>query len=248
MAGTSAQTLFLDVDGVLLSGRAWLLPSNRYLRDTLANSSRPTATRDIIAQAVLDPVAVELVNCVAQATGASIVVSSTWRYSPGLEITRRVLLDQGIRADLMSSDWSCAVVAHQTIDKRRDIVDWLQAHPEVTDYLVLDDEPDLVPGHTLVIDPLDGLGPREAAAAVRYLRGHDSTLGVGHLSVDDEAMVVDRFRGDRIKAACWLEGVEKRVPRRLRPSMALNGPQRVNALANLLWVTQDTNMEDGAQR
>ncbi|ONH84238.1 hypothetical protein APZ41_005345 [Roseomonas mucosa] len=229
----SDRVLFLDIDGVLLSGRAWLLPTNQRLQAMIRAMSGRAATMRLVAEAVFDPVAVELVNRVADATGARIVVSSSWRYTVGPEATRGKLLEQGLLEKLMHPDWACAPTGPGSNDKPRDIARWLEDHPEVADHLAIDDEPGLVPGRTLPVDPLDGLGPREAAAAVRYFEAQDSGLGVGDLPVQDREMVVAAFGGDRVRAAMWLEGVQGKVPRRSRPSLALAGSGRRAVLAGL---------------
>lgn len=225
--------MFLDIDGVLLSGRAWLLPANQRLQATMRTKSGRAAVMHLAADAVFDPVAVELVNRVAVATGAGIVVSSSWRYTAGPTATRGKLLEQGLLERLMHPDWACAPTGPGGGDKPRDIARWLEDHPEVTDHLVIDDEPGLVPGRTLPVDPLDGLGPREAAAVVRYFEARDPGLGVGDLPVQDREMVVAAFGGDRVRAAMWLEGVQGKAPRRSRPSLALAGSGRRSVLAGL---------------
>ncbi|RKK04927.1 hypothetical protein EBE87_07235 [Pseudoroseomonas wenyumeiae] len=213
--------LFLDIDGVLLSGRAWLLPANRRLQAKLTTMAGQGGTELIAAEAVFDPVAVELVNRVAEATGTQIVVSSNWRYRPGPRKTRCKLLEQGIRAELMHRDWFCVTASQFLKDKATDISRWLQAHPDVSDYLAIDDEADLVPGRTLPVDPLDGLGPREAAAAIRFFGAGHVALGVGALPPGDHEMVIAKHGGDRVSAAMWLEGVPVRLTRRHRPSFVL---------------------------
>jgi hypothetical protein len=218
--------LFLDIDGVLLSGRAWLLPPNRRLQAKLTTMADQGAAELIAAEAAFDPVAVELVNRVAEATGSQIVISSNWRYRPGPRKTRCKLLEQGIRTELMHRDWFCTTNGQVPKNKAIDIGRWLRAHADVDDYLAIDDEANLVLGRTLPVDPLDGFGPREAAAAIRFFDGRSTALGVGALPPGDHEMVIAKHGGDRVSAAMWLEGVPERLPRRHRPSLVLGSTRQ----------------------
>lgn len=244
----SDRVVFLDIDGVLLSGRAWLLPANQLLKVTIRTMSGLAAVQQLAAEVVFDPVAVELLNRVAEATGAGIVVSSSWRYIAGPLATRRKLLEQKVREELMHADWACEMTGRGGNDKSRDIAKWLEDHPEVADHLVIDDEPCLVPGRTLPVDPLDGLGPREAAAMVRYFEARDPGLGVGDLPPGDRETVLRAFEGDRVRAAMWLEGVQGKAPRRSRPSLALAGARRHSVLAALVPVPELTTARDQSEQ
>jgi hypothetical protein len=126
-----------------------------------------------------------------------------------------------------------------TPDKGADIRRWLSEHPMAShgSWLALDDE-DIVPGATLLTDALDGLGAREAAAAVRFLGGADPGLGVRHLPDEDMEVVLDAFTGDRLRACRWLEGVDARTSRSRRPSALLNRGQRDEVLQQLERLTQ----------
>lgn len=234
MSSVKAPVLFLDIDGVLLSGRAWLLSMNRRLQVTGAKLTRQEASRLIGREAVLDACAVALVSRICEATGARIVVASSWRYTVGYEQTRVKLFEQGLPEALLHEDWACPMARFSTPEKRPDIEYWLAEH-SIThpgSWLVLDDE-DIVPGATMRTDALDGLGAREAAAAVRYLGGTDPGLGVRTVPDGDMELVLQAFRGDRISACRWLEGVDARTSRGQRPSALLARGQRDEALRQL---------------
>ncbi|PWC26346.1 HAD domain-containing protein [Teichococcus aestuarii] len=226
--------LFLDIDGVLLSGRAWLLPVNRRLQGAGAKLTRQEASKLIGREAVFDACAVALVSRICEATGARIVVASSWRYTVGYEQTRAKLLEQGLPEALLHEDWACPVSGSDTPDKAADIKRWLKEHgvTHPTGWLALDDE-DIVPGATIRTDALDGLGAREAAAAVRYLGGTDPGLGVRTVPDGDMELVLQAFRGDRIAACRWLEGVDARTSRGQRPSALLARGQRDEAVRQL---------------
>jgi hypothetical protein len=230
----SSPILFLDIDGVLLSGRAWLLPVNRRLQAAGAKLIRQAASKLIGRDAVFDACAVALVSRICEATGAQIVVASSWRYTVGYEQTRAKLEEQGLPEAIFHKDWACPLGDLSTPDKGADIRRWLEEHGVTRpgSWLVLDDE-DIVLGATLRTDALDGVGTRDAAAAVRYLDGVDPALGIRPLPDGDMELVLQAFRGDRIAACRWLEGVDARTPRSQRPSALFARGQRSEALRQL---------------
>ena len=231
----TAPTLFLDIDGVLLSGRAWMLPSNRLLKERAADLPRRQALDLLGRDATFDACAVALVGQVCAATGARIVVSSSWRYTVGLDGTRSKLLDQGIPADLLHPDWACPMIRHGSPSKSVDVSNWLEEHgiQRHGTWLVLDDEAHVVPGATLRTDTLEGLGVRDAAAAVRYLGRTDDALGVEELPEDDIERVLRAFGGEWIEACRWLQGADAAGARRHWPSALLARGGRGEAMQRL---------------
>ncbi|MBB5694427.1 HAD domain-containing protein [Muricoccus pecuniae] len=232
--------LFLDIDGVLLSSRAWLLPANQDLQAMSAGLPRWQSLQLVGHEVVFDPCAVALVGRICEATGAQVVVASFWRYTVGPELTRTKLLDQGLPGALLHEDWACPMVRHGSPDKNADISYWLEEHgiAHYGTWLVLDDE-NVVPGATLRTDGLDGLGARDAAAAVRFFGSVDARLGVGPLTEDDMKQVVQAFGGDRVEACRWLEGAGDREPRRQRPSALFSQGEREEALRRLTSAAAD---------
>ena len=103
---------------------------------------------------------------------------------------------------------------------------------------MLDDE-NVLPSATLRTDGLDGLGVREAAAAVRFFGSVDAKLGVGPLAEDDMKQVVQAFGGDRVEACRWLEGAGDRQPLRQRPSALFRQGAREEALRRLTSAAAD---------
>lgn len=83
----------------------------------------------------IDPYMACLVRRIVEATGCQVVLSSSWRYFPGgrEEVERQVclLLD---------------VTPHSDLGCRGDEIRvWLNAHPEVTRYAIVDDNSDMLP-------------------------------------------------------------------------------------------------------
>lgn len=230
----TAPVLFLDIDGVLLSGRTWLLPVNRRLQAAGVKLTRQEASELIGREAQFDPCAVALVSRICEATGARIVVASSWRYTVGYEQTRVKLIEEGLPEAMLHEDWACPMGGFDTPDKAADITRWLEGHgvTHTGGWLALDDE-DIVLGATMRTDAMDGLGARETAAAFRYLGGNDAKLGVRALSDRDRELVLRAFSGDRIAACRWLEGVDARTPRSERPAALLARNRREEALRQL---------------
>lgn len=117
------RVLFLDIDGVVLSGRElWRTHNNRYL----------------------PPEKIALVKEVCDRTGAIVVVSSTWRYS---DETKDALAFAGLH---LHSDWRTPTALMRgslfIADRRgAEIQQWLNRHPEVDGYAIVDDDGDMLP-------------------------------------------------------------------------------------------------------
>jgi hypothetical protein len=135
------RVLFLDIDGPLIPGRAYMLP----------NQTKPIVK-------TFDPVAVSLINEACK-NRRQIVVHSSWlRYPENYEYDLvGYMVKQGINRDLFHADPLCDGLIHWRYNRIRE---WLARHPEVTDYVVVDDEPDPdghVKGHLVLVDFEDGL-------------------------------------------------------------------------------------------
>lgn len=117
--------LFLDVDGVLNS------------EDTFF---RTKGERESLF--VIDPHMALLVARIVEATGCQIVLSSSWRNHPdGVAVVeRRVwkILDKTCRS------WYDKGNDHHSM-RGEEIQKWLDEHPEVTRYCILDDDSDMLP-------------------------------------------------------------------------------------------------------
>lgn len=118
------RVLFLDIDGVVLSGEElWASGNNRYL----------------------PPHKIALVKEVCDRAGAIIVVSSTWRFS---DDTEGQLQHAGLS---LHRDWrtpSAGRIGSIFIGKIRgdEIAGWLMDHPEVESWAIVDDDSDMQPG------------------------------------------------------------------------------------------------------
>jgi hypothetical protein len=121
------KVLFLDIDGVVLPGRAYMLP----------NQTKPIVK-------TFDPCAVSMINEACRKQKRKIVIHSSWiRHFWGDDLEGDVhghCIAQGINADLFHEDLYCNREMHWRYDRVRD---WLARHKEVTDFVIVDDEPAL---------------------------------------------------------------------------------------------------------
>jgi hypothetical protein len=116
-------TLFLDIDGVF----------NCY--DFLFANPGCFDKRD--KRKALDPAACERLERVLQATGAVIVVSSTWRILKSLEWLNKAFHDRGAP----SAKFIDRTPRTKGSQRRHDEIQaYLDEHPEIQTFAILDDE------------------------------------------------------------------------------------------------------------
>lgn len=196
--------LFLDIDGVLLGGRAWMLPGNVALR---ADPTRHAAT-----EMAFDPCAVTLVNRLCERAGARVVVHSSWRHDIGLGPTRAKLLAEGLVERHLHVEWACP---HEDFSTRwEDIRAWMGLNaregsprspgPTGIRHAILDDvacpDPELA---WVAVDPVDGLTANPYRVACGLLGAPDPTFGVHPVSEGDMERVIEII-GDPVSAARFL--------------------------------------------
>ena len=147
----SNKICFIDIDGPLLPIRAYHLPGQTQL-----------VTK-------FDPCAVSLVNKLIEDSGAKIVISSTWAQN-GLEKCQELFIDNHIPAYHFHEDWMTP--RKFTSARTSEIRWWLEDHPEITNYVAIDDEQldsELLPGF-VQCDAYEGFSYRNYCEA-RLLLG-----------------------------------------------------------------------------
>lgn len=87
---------------------------------------------------------------VIEATGAKIVISSTWRMN-GLEAMQSMWLKRGLAGEVIDVTPDCAQLVsygtmeyYDAVERGHEIQDWLDKHPEVTRYVIFDDDNDML--------------------------------------------------------------------------------------------------------
>lgn len=118
------KVIFLDIDGVLCTHR-----SHR------AYGSQRGMERHF------DPCAVKLVERLCIESEAVLVLSSTWRKLMTQQAMTAILMNAGMRDVPWHEDWKTEV---RFSDRPRggEIFTWLEDHPEVSRYAIIDDSSD----------------------------------------------------------------------------------------------------------
>lgn len=149
--------LVIDFDGVL---NDWAAPSAEYL-DAWNNHRRDEPWR------LLLPHLVAKVEYLATATEAVVVVSSTWRLLYRWVEVVDFLRRQGLTAPL-------AGTTPEAWSRGDDITEYLRRHPDVTNYVVLDDDIDAAripdPTRFVYINPAKGITDADVERAIAVLR------------------------------------------------------------------------------
>lgn len=126
--------------------------------DGVVNSRNTTNFNDLWP---LDPYMAFLIGRIQLQTGCEIVLSSSWRYHPdGLEtVSKRIVKPLDTTPKLNGS-------------RGEEIQAWLDVHPEVDTYAILDDDTDILAGQApnFFMTTFDeGLTDEIAEAVIRHL-------------------------------------------------------------------------------
>ena len=127
--------LFLDIDGVILPGSA--------LRDQLTRKARKLRDGYLFPHEIT-----ARLNRIAIETGAQVCVSSSWRYD---ELFRERFVRAGF-AGVYHDDWRTRTDMAMSqgglyLGRTRgdEIAAWLNEHPDVRSWAIVDDDPDMLP-------------------------------------------------------------------------------------------------------
>ena len=144
------KVIFLDIDGVLLAGRHLcsssglrVLLTGRHFKAAigLENPYNPSGPPALAPHALPEDTCAILADTLTQ-TRARVVISSSWRLDPKCP---EHLATAGITE--LHPDWRTDGLWHGDggPERGRQIRRWLRAHPNVSDYAILDDSTDLLP-------------------------------------------------------------------------------------------------------
>lgn len=142
------RVLFLDIDGV-------------------CNSERYAKERAKGGMLDIDPVAAARVNRIIDATGCAVVLSSTWRLSEDLreQVRKNVCEFIDVTADYPGKKRGIEVQV------------WLNQHPAVRQYAILDDDDDFLPGqHLFDTTFAEGLTDDIADQVIKHFVGANELL------------------------------------------------------------------------
>ena len=116
--------IFLDIDGVLVHSK------------TVGNAKlKPLPKTDLERDSrVFDPNCINILNKITEATGASLVISSSWRIASSVQYIKELFEKIGITGEVVDF----TPVIHN--GRGNEIQEWLDNHPKITEYLIVDDE------------------------------------------------------------------------------------------------------------
>lgn len=167
--------LFLDFDGVLNSKsylRAWLKKNRSVLTRFHTDPTTPPEKLFAFEASKIDRVAVRRVNRIIKATGAHVVVCSSWRHYHPLPRLRQMLRARGFVGKIIG-------VTPTILDAERghECAAWLATHRyAVWSFAALDDDTDYEPMMDRLVRTsvkgyrTDGLKDKHVSAAIGLLR------------------------------------------------------------------------------
>jgi hypothetical protein len=145
--------VFLDFDGVLVNEFSF-----RTMRD-----QREAA----------DPACVAALNAITDATGAAIVVSSTWRRGTSVITLRELLRKWGVTAKVIGKTPSLYEGSF-SLPRGDEIAHWLKGYArDVEGFVILDDDVDMgdLTPHLVKTKFNDGLTAEHVPQAIEILKG-----------------------------------------------------------------------------
>lgn len=119
---------------------------------------------------------VDLLKEIVDKTKAKIVLSSTWRlFGKSRKLVQVALNSKGmefIDCTVDGQDFKNGIkkkLSHY-VERREEIQEWLDRHPEVEDFVILDDDPDAeIEGHFFQTNFEEGLTSKHVDEVVHYL-------------------------------------------------------------------------------
>lgn len=149
------KVLFLDIDGVCNSA---------------AYAKRIYEQQGYGGLMGIDPSLARKVRRIVQETGCKVVLSSTWRLweSSRAEVRRDVCDFIDCTIDLQRGS------KRGIVERGHEVAEWLQRHPSVKQYAILDDDSDFLPGQWLFKTTFaEGLTDEIAQAVIDHLNAGD---------------------------------------------------------------------------
>lgn len=147
------KVLFLDNDGVICLSNNWGGRSKKWAKYRSENPNSSNDKKDAPVDVRFDNFdekAVKVLNSILEETGTEIVVSSDWRFHANLEelgdyyesqgIIKRPISTTSRTEDVNPELWKVLRFrADLELERSIEILDWLQKHPEVTNWVAVDD-------------------------------------------------------------------------------------------------------------
>jgi hypothetical protein len=137
------KVIFLDFDGVLNSSASFILESNR--RRKLMETDKAAGMLFRVNQTLCHVCCSNFQYILDHVpSDVKIVISSTWREIYDMDWLKAKLQSYGIDSSrVIDKTPACFVGGFTRAPRGQEISEWLEEHPEVTDYVILDDNSDM---------------------------------------------------------------------------------------------------------
>jgi len=171
------KVLFLDIDGVINTVGAEL--GFQYMKITPPTLEEQSVFR---LSKYFDPACIYYLHTIVEETECKIVISSSWRYGASLETMKKWFKDPLIsnaiidKTEILHPNKNPDKVDRQgRIQRGEEILEWLERHPEVTKFAVLDDDDDMdaIRHNFFQTDRMDGLKRKVAYKVISFLNSKD---------------------------------------------------------------------------
>lgn len=160
--------LFLDIDGVMNS------MDNMYAMTALYKLNSENKSRDEFGH-LFDERCVRWLQYIVEKTNCKIVISSTWRMS-GLSVMKELWKFRNLPGEVIDiTPTSCnaelvELYAEERADRGYEIQEWLNKHPEVETYCIVDDDGDMLRHQAFInVDGRIGLNYAYTHAIIKIL-------------------------------------------------------------------------------
>ena len=144
------KVIFLDVDGVLNSHQSatfWHSKRDQETWETSMYKEWEGTIKEYIAREFCPIALSNTEELVRQVPGVKIVVSSTWRLGETVETLKKILYPAKLVADAIidvTPSFHRRNDAGEQMTRGHEIQDWLNRHPEVDKYVIIDDDSDML--------------------------------------------------------------------------------------------------------
>ena len=167
------KVIFLDIDGVL-NYTQW------YVSDRNPGNINGQ-------EGDIDPLCIERVLRICKETGAKVVISSDWRISwegtlmrlERMGLTRDIVIDKTPELIWTRMSMHDYMLSEEDEDyefsRGREVDLWLEAHPECTNFVIIDDRMDFTDEqepHFVKVNPMCGLTDDNVDIAIMILNHH----------------------------------------------------------------------------
>lgn len=142
------KVLFLDFDGVINSQQSSIFWHNKRDQSKWENemySSWTGTLKEYLAHEFCPIALSNMEELIRRVPELKIVVSSTWRIGENVESLKKILAPSPLLANAIIDvtpqfRWR----GGDEVDRGHEIKDWLTRHPEVTHYVIVDDDRDML--------------------------------------------------------------------------------------------------------